>query len=75
LPDGEQLIVADIPLTDKIEILPAQGWPTFPATGAALFAVFGIYHVSGVKGHGVFWAQYDRRRIEFGRIVSLFAAD
>ena len=38
LPDGEQLIVADITLPDQIEIIPVQGRPAFFAADAALSA-------------------------------------
>jgi hypothetical protein len=62
-------------LAEEVDILPAQGWPAFPAAGAALLAFFGICHVSGGMRQGVFWAQCDPRRGAFGSIVRLSAGD
>jgi hypothetical protein len=75
LPDGDQLIVADIPLANKVEILPAQGWSAFPAAGSALTALFGIGHGSAMKQHGESWAQYDPCRFAKWSICSPFVVD
>jgi len=45
-PDGNQLVVPDMALENKIEILPAKNWATFAAAGTALFTSVGVGHIS-----------------------------